>query len=100
MNFDFVTNAQIERTIWLHFDFSENYQFIPQDEIQSGHWDYQSYTLFTALVHYKNANDCLQYESFVLVSDYMNDDKYVVLVFLEKISDKFKNLQFNITAKT
>ena len=96
-------NAQIERTIWLHFDFSENYKFIPQDEIQSDHWDYPSYTLFTALVHYKNANDCLQYESFVLVSDYMNHDKYVVLVFLEKLafglSDKFKNLHFNITAK-
>ena len=80
-----------------HFDFSENYQFIPQYEIQSGHWDHQCCTLFTALVHYKDANDCLQHESFVLVSDYMNHDKYAVLVFLEQISDKFKYLHPDIT---
>ena len=54
-------------------------------------------TLFTVLVHYKDANDCLQHESFVLVSDYMNHDKYAVLVFLEQISDKFKNLHPDIT---
>ena len=80
-----------------HFDFSENYQFIPQDELQSGHWNHQCCTLFTVLVHYKNANDCLQHESFVPVFDYMNHDKYAVLVFLEQISDRFKNLHPNIT---
>ena len=80
-----------------HFDFCENCQFIPQDEIQSGHWDHQCCTLFTALVHYKDANDCLQHESFVLVSDYLNHDKYAVLVFLEQIFDKFKNLHPDIT---
>ena len=83
--------------ILYHFDFSENYLFIPQDEIQSGHWDYQCCALFTALVHYKDANDCLQHESFVLVSDYMNHDKFVVLVFLGQISEKFKNLHSDIT---
>ena len=86
-------NNLTKNEVLYHFDFSENYQFILQDEIQSGHWDPQ----FAALVHYKDANDCLQHESFVLVSDYMNHDKYAVLVFLEQISDKFKNLHLDIT---
>ena len=105
---DFVKNAQAKsfqdrknnlakNEVVYHFDFSENYRFIPQDEIQSDHWDHHCCTLFTALVHYKDANDCLQHESFVLVSDYMNHDKYAVLVFLEQISDKFKNLHPDIT---
>ena len=55
-------------------------------------WDHQCCTLFIALVHYKDANDFLQHEPFFLVSDYMNHDKYAVLVFLERIFDKFKNL--------
>ena len=105
---DFVKNAHAKsfqdwksnlakNEVLYHFDFCENYQFIPQDEIQSGHWDHQCCTLFTALVHYKDANDCLQHESFVLVSDYMNHDKFVVLVFLGQISEKFKNLHSDIT---
>ena len=44
--------------------------------MQSGHWDHQCCTLFAALFHYKDANDCLQHESFVFVSDYMNHDKF------------------------
>ena len=47
---------KIEKTIWLkmkssYFDFSENYQFIPQNKMQSSQWDHQCCTLFTALVH-------------------------------------------------
>ena len=38
--------------------------------------------------------DFLQQEPFVLVSDYMNHDKYAALVFLEQISEKFKNQKF------
>ena len=62
---DFVKNAQAKSSqdqknnlakneVLYHFDFSENHQFIPQDEIKSGHWDHQCCTLFTALVHYKD----------------------------------------------
>ena len=101
--YDFVKNAQAKsfqdqkiifakKEVLYHFDFSENYQFIPQDEIQSGHWDHQCCTIFTAFVQYKDAKDCLWHESFVVVSDYMNHDKYAALVFLEQISEKFKNL--------
>ena len=49
---DFVKNAQAKsfqdqknnlakNEVLYHFDFNENYQFILQDEIQSGHWDRQ-----------------------------------------------------------
>ena len=83
---DFVKNAQAKsfqdqknnlakNEVLYHFDPSKNYQLIPQDEIQSGHWDHPCCTLFTALGHYKDVNDCLQHEPLVLVSDYMNHDK-------------------------
>ena len=53
---NFVKNGQVKsfqdwksnlakNEILYHFDFSENYQFIPQDEIPSGHWDHQCVTL-------------------------------------------------------
>ena len=35
------------------FDFSEKYSFVPQDEIQSRHWDHASCTLFATMVHLK-----------------------------------------------
>ena len=104
---DFVKNAQKsfqdqknnlpKNEVLYHFDFSENFQLILQDELQSGHWDHQYCTLFTVLVPYKDGSDSLQYESFVLVSGYINHDKYAVLVFLEQIFGKFKNLHPNIT---
>ena len=60
-------------------------------------WDHQCCILFTALIHYKDAYDYLQDESFVFVSYCMNYEKYVVFSFLENIFYKFKNLYPNIT---
>ena len=69
------------KSIIIHFDFSENYEFISWDEIQSAHWEHQSCTLFTAMVHYKDNK--LKHNLYVFVSDYLNhDNKYVVLVIL------------------
>ena len=34
-------NLKIGQALF-HFDLSENYPFVPQDEIQSGHWDHTS----------------------------------------------------------
>ena len=68
-------------SIIIHFDFSENYEFIAQDEIQSAHWEHQSCTLFTAMVHYKEIK--LKHESYVTVTDYLSHDKYAAVVILK-----------------
>ena len=62
-------NLKIGQALF-HFDLSENYPFVPQDEIQSGHWDHTSCTLFTAIVHFKDTNDnLLKKKPFIIVSD-------------------------------
>ena len=83
-----------EDSIILHFDFSKNYEFISQDEIQSAHWEHQSCTLFTAMVHYKDNE--IKHDSYVVVSDYLNHDKYVVVVMLNEILNDFKLKHTNL----
>ena len=78
-------------TALFHFDFSENYQFVPQDGVQSGHWDHLSCTLFTVMVHYKDIHsDDIRSEPIVVVFDYMNHNKYAVHVFLNKVFESFE----------
>ena len=67
---------------------------MPQDEILSGHWDHAFCTSFTAIVHFKDSKDkFLKKKRFIIVSNYMNHDKYVVLKFLNIISDEFSKSQ-------
>ena len=69
-------NLKIGQALF-HFDLSENYPFVPQDEIQSGHWDHTSCTLFTAIVHFKDTKDnLLKKKPFIIVSDYTTHNKY------------------------
>ena len=67
---------------------------MPQDEILSEHWDHAFCTSFTAIVHFKDSKDkFLKKKRFIIVSNYMNHDKYVVLKFLNIISDEFSKSQ-------
>ena len=76
-------------TLLIHFDFSENYSFFYQDEIQSAHWVSKSCTLYTALAYfiYKDEKRTVP---IVVVSNYMQHDKYAVAVFNEKIIEKIQ----------
>ena len=86
-------NLKIGQALF-HLDFSKNYPFVPQDEIQSRHWSHASCTLFTAMVHFKDTKDnLLKKKQFIIVSDYMNYNKYVVPRFLDIIFDKFSKCQ-------
>ena len=77
-----------------HFDFSENYPFALQDEIKSRHLNHAPRTLFTAMVHFKDSNNnLLKNKPFIVVSDYMNHDKYAVSKFLDIISDELSKSQ-------
>ena len=87
------------KSIIIHFDFSGNYDFISQDEVPIAHWEHQSCTLFTAMVHYKDNE--LKHNSYVFVSDYLSHDKYAVFVILSELLNSFKlkhsSIQFENT---
>ena len=67
---------------------------MPKDEIQSENWDHATSNLFTAMVHFKDTKDIfLKKKTFVIVSDYINHNKYVVSKFPDIISDEFSKPQ-------
>lgn len=76
-------------TLLLHFDFSENYNFIYQDEIQSAHWVSKSCTIYTAMAYFVDGKTCKSIP-IVVVSDYLQHDKYAVATFNEAIIKKIK----------
>lgn len=43
-----------EGMIIIHMDFSENYSFQYQDEVQQAHWNAVSCTLYTAILFYRD----------------------------------------------
>ena len=82
-------NLKIGQALF-HFDLSENYPFVPQDEIQSGHWDHTSCTLFTAIVHFKDTKETI-YHCIRLCHN-----KYAVTKFLDIILDEFSKSQSDL----
>ena len=56
-------------------DFSENYEFLVQDEIQSYHWSKDSCTLHPIVVYFKTPGEQeIQHKSFCFMSDDRNHD--------------------------
>lgn len=82
-----------EGKLLVHMDFSQNYVFQYQDEIQSAHWNSNSCTLYTAILYYKDTSGKLNSTSYIVVSNYMQHDKYAVAVFNEAVIEDFKNTQ-------
>ena len=50
-------------------DFTENYQYLIQDEIQRFHWSKEYYTLHPPVYYYKDADADLQHYSLCFISD-------------------------------
>lgn len=90
----FKKNIQ-SNVLLLHFDFSENYSFFSQDEIQSAHWVSNSCTIYTAMAYFIHRNN-IKSVPFVVISDYLHHDKYAVTIFnnaiIKKIKDDFSEL--------
>ena len=57
-----------ENTIIVSVDFSENFTFIIQDEIQSYHWCKEQATLHPVVMYYKE-NGTVKHKSFCVISD-------------------------------
>src|SRR5258705_9822063 len=71
-------------TAVLQVDFSENFTADMQDEVQSAHWNKKQFTIFTAFLWL--GTDTLQ--SYAIISDNLQHDKYVVCAHLSKILNK------------
>ena len=77
-------------------DFSENYTFT-QDEIQSAYWATNSCTIFTTMVYINYERELLSIP-IVVVSNYMQQDKYAVATFTEAVIENIRKsyLKFNM----
>ena len=72
---DSVVNGK-EKVV-VQVDFTENFTTQTENAIQSSYCVFKQFTLFTACVW--ELNGC---PSFVLVSEYLQHDKYIVLTFI------------------
>ena len=57
-----------ENEVMVLEDFTENYQYLIQDEIQSFHWSKEYCTLHPLVIYYKDADGTLQQYSLCFIS--------------------------------
>ena len=66
-------------------DFSENYSFIVQDEVQSFHWNNLQATVHPFLCYYKEVSGNLTSISFTIISENKEHDTVAVHLFQRKL---------------
>ena len=84
--FEDVKNSVAPNEAILQVDFAENYNIIPQDEIQSAHWSHQQITLFTSCARLHGN----VIRSFIIISDELIHDKFAVWTFLKSVVGTLK----------
>lgn len=65
-------------------DFSENYSFVLQDEVQSHHWNVQQATIHPFVIYYKQ-NTQVEHFSFIIISEELRHDSVAVNLFISKM---------------
>lgn len=73
-----------ENEVLIICDFSENFTFVLQDEVQSFHWNNAQCTLHPFVVYFKN-NGVLEHISFIIISDILKHDTIAVQLFISKL---------------
>lgn len=75
-------------------DFSENYSFVIQDEVQSYHWTNTQATIHPFTIYHRSNNDTKS-ENFVIISDCLTHDTSAVHLFQCRLTSfvktKFEN---------
>lgn len=72
-------------------DFSENYSFVIQNEIQGFHWANSQCTIHPFAIYYKNQNNELEFTSLIMIAEFLKHDHFVVRLFIEKCVTFIKN---------
>lgn len=65
-------------------DFSENFKFVLQDEVQSHHWNERQATIHPFVIYYKE-DDEIKHFSFVMISEDLHHDSISVNLFISKL---------------
>ena len=80
-------------------DFSENFSFVVQDEVQGYHWNKEQCTLHPVVVYTKSSDDLeIKTQCFCFISDDLNHDTgfvYAVQTILTKhLKERFPQVNF------
>ena len=70
----------------MHVEFAGNLTTQTQNTVQSSYWISKQFTLFTACVW--ESNGC---HSYVIVSDYLQHDKYAIMTFAMQLIDHIES---------
>lgn len=72
-------------------DFSENYSFVVQDEVQGWHWANAQCTIHPFVIYYKDDENVLQHRSIVMIAESLKHDFAAVNLFQEKLFQFLQN---------
>lgn len=72
-------------------DFSENYKFVVQDEVQSFHWTNLQCTLHPVIIYFKKEG-ILKHKSYCIISDDMIHDVNMVYKIIEVVCNDIKTI--------
>ena len=79
-------------------DFSENYSFMVQDEVQNFHFNRPQCTVHPFCVYSKESEESItEHQSFCFFSSDTNHDAVVFYTFLKKLIPAIKNVPPNLT---
>ena len=62
-------------------DFSENYSFVVQDEVQGYHWVNNQATLHPFVAYYKSPDNVLRHKSYCIISDCLDHSTFAVYTY-------------------
>jgi hypothetical protein len=79
-------------------DFSENYSFVLQDEVQSHHWNVQQATIHPFVIYFKE-NMEVEHLSFIIISEDLRHDSVAVNLFISKLITFLRENQGKIVNK-
>lgn len=76
-------------------DFSENFTFVVQDEIQSYHWVNAQAALHPFVIYYNDNNE-LQTKSICVINDYLSHSTVAVYAFQKEVLHIVKSVIHNV----
>lgn len=79
-------------------DFSENYSFVVQNEVQGWYWNNSQCTIHPFVIYYKDNNNVLQHTSLIIISECLKHNFSAVRLFQQKLMT-FLNTKFNAINK-
>ena len=79
-------------------DFSENFSYVVQDEIQSFHWENKQATLHPFVAYFKNEDGTLEHRNICVVSDSTDHTTATVYAFLKVVIEHLK-VNFHLSRK-